>query len=238
MTNRTVRILGHRGAPRRARENTLEAFRFAREEGADGVELDVHRSLDGELIVHHDAEIEGFGVLAERRLAEIRAEFPWMPTLAEVLDGCGGLLVNIEIKNSPKDATFDPDEQVAAAVVELLATRGARDDVIVSSFHLPSIDRVHALDSSLLTGYLTALQPSPLEAVAVAVAGGHTAVHPFFGVLADQGAETLIDAAHAAGLAVNTWTVNDAAEIARLAAAGVDAIITDTPADARRAIGS
>ena len=155
-----------------------------------------------------------------------------------MLDECGGLIVNIEIKNSPKDATFDPDEQVAAALVELLATRGARDEVIVSSFHLPSIDRVHALDSSLLTGYLTALQPSPLEAVAAAVAGGHTAVHPFFGVLADRGAETLIDAAHAAGLMVNTWTVNDGAEVARLAVAGVDAIITDVPADARRALNS
>ena len=238
MTNRTARILGHRGAPRRARENTLEAFRFAREEGADGVELDVHRSLDGELIVHHDAEIEGFGVLADRSVAEIRAEFPWMPTLAEVLDRCVGLLVNIEVKNSPNDADFDPDEHVAAMVVELLATRADRDDVIVSSFHLPSIDRVHALDASIPTGYLTSLRLSPLEAVAVAAAGGHAAVHPFFGVLADLGAATLIEAAHAAGLAVNTWTVNDADEIARLAAAGVDAIITDTPADARRAIGS
>ena len=236
MTNRPPRILGHRGAPRRARENTLEAFRFAREEGADGVELDVHRSFDGALIVHHDAEIEGFGVLSERPLTEIRAEFPWLATLAEVLDSCRGLLVNIEIKNSPNDVDFDPDERVAAAVVELLATRTPRDDVIVSSFHLPSIDRVHALDRSIPTGYLTSVRPSPLEAVAIAAAGGHTAVHPFFGVLADRGAATLIEAAHSAGLALNTWTVNDGEEIARLAAAGVDAIITDVPADARRAL--
>ena len=238
MTNRDPRILGHRGAPRRARENTLEAFAFAREEGADGVELDVHGSLDGGLVVHHDAEIDGFGVLAERLLGEIRAAFPWMATLAEVLDSCRGLLVNIEIKNSPNDVDFDPDEHVAAAVVELLATRGSQDDVIVSSFHLPSIDRVHALDTSIPTGYLTSLRPNPLEAVAAAAAGGHSAVHPFFGVLADLGAATLIEAAHSAGLALNTWTVNNADEIARLAAAGVDAIITDVPADARRAIGS
>ena len=139
-------MLGHRGSPQRARENTLEAFSLAREDGADGVELDVHRTRDGALVVHHDADVEGFGVLADADLAAIRAAFAWIPTLAEVLDVCRGLLVNIEIKNSPKDADFDPDETVAAGVVELLAARGGADRVLVSSFHLPSIDRVHALE--------------------------------------------------------------------------------------------
>src|SRR5262245_86787 len=97
-------VLGHRGSPRRARENTLESFALAREDGADGVELDVHGTRDGGLVVHHDATIEGFGVLAEHDAAGIRAAYPWLPTLAEVLDECRGLLVNVEIKNSPRDA--------------------------------------------------------------------------------------------------------------------------------------
>ncbi len=208
---------------------------MAREDGADGVELDVHRTVDGELVVFHDAAVEDFGVLAQAPLARIRAAFPWLPTLTEVLDECVGLLVNIEIKNSPPDADFDPDEGAAHAVVELLRARGG-DDVIVSSFNFPSIERVHALDASVPTGYLTGFQVTPIDAIAAAVGGGHRAVHPFFGMLADEGAATVVEAAHAHGIAVNTWTVNEPAEIARLAAAGVDAIVTDVPAEARAAL--
>jgi glycerophosphoryl diester phosphodiesterase len=230
-------VLGHRGSPRRARENTLEAFALAREDGADGVELDVHRSRDGALVVHHDAELEGFGVLAAHDLADIRGPHPWIPTLPEVLDECRGLLVNIEIKNSPPDADFDPDESVAEAVVDLLRARDRADRVLVSSFHLPSIDRVHALAPDVPTGYLTALAPAPLDAIAAAVVAGHRAVHPYFGVLGEDAAGAVAAAAHEAEITVNTWTVNDPTEIRRLAAAGVDAIITDVPADALGALG-
>lgn len=230
-------IFGHRGAPRRARENTLEAFAAARDEGADGVELDVHRTADSVLVVHHDAEIEGFGVLAGRSFEAVRGAYAWLPTLAEVLDECRGMVVNIEIKNSPKDADFDPALALSDLVVELLATRGGGDDVLVSSFHLPSIDRVHALDAALATGYLMVLEPPPLAAIAAARAGGHRAIHPFFGVLADGAAVAVVEDAHRFGIAVNTWTVNDHEDIARFAAAGVDAIITDVPAEARAALG-
>ncbi len=236
MSSRRPLVLGHRGSPRRARENTVEAFALAREDGADGVELDVHRTRDGVLVVHHDADVEGFGVLATHDLAAIRETFAWMPTLAEVLDECRGLLVNIEIKNSPKDLDFDPDEAMAAGVVELLRARGGVDRVLVSSFHLPSIDRVHALAPDVETGYLTVMHPSPLEAIGAAVVGGHRAVHPFFGVLADRAAATVVEEAHTVGMAVNTWTVDEAEEIARLAAAGVDAIVTNVPADAIAAL--
>jgi glycerophosphoryl diester phosphodiesterase len=235
MTHTAPLIVGHRGAPRRAKENTLEAFAAARGEGADGVELDVHRTADGVLVVHHDADAETVGVLAERSFAEVRGALAWLPTLAEVLDECRGILVNIEIKNSPGDADFDAGLAVSDLVVDLLNGREG-DDVLVSSFHLPSIDRVHARDPAIATGYLAVLDPPPLDAIATAASGGHRAIHPFFGVLADRAAVTVVEGAHTLGLAVNTWTVNDAAEIRRLAAAGVDAIITDTPADARAAL--
>jgi len=230
-------VLGHRGSPRRARENTLEAFALAREDGADGVELDVHRTRDGALVVHHDADVEGFGVIADAELAAVRAAFDWIPTLAEVLDECRGLLVNVEIKNSPKDADFDPDEIVAAGVVELLAARGHADRVLVSSFHLPSIARVHELAPEVPTGYLMVMSPGPSAAMRVAVDGGHHAIHPFFGVLADGGAATVVAEARPLGVAVNTWTVNEPEEIVRLAAAGVDAVITDVPALALASLG-
>ena len=235
MTISIPKIIGHRGAPRQARENTLEAFLAARDQGADGVELDVHRSRDGTLVVHHDAGIEGFGILAEQPFEAIRSTYGWLPTLAEVLDACTGLLVNIEIKNSPRDADFDPTERVAATVVELLQER-AHDVVIVSSFNLLSIERVHALNPDIPTGYLMAAKPMPLDGVAIAVAGGHRAIHPLFAMLRGSALADVVEHAHALGIAVNTWTVNDPEEINRLAVAGVDAIITDVPAEARAAL--
>jgi glycerophosphoryl diester phosphodiesterase len=236
MTARRTLVLGHRGSPRQARENTIEAFARARDDGADGVELDVHRCADGVLVVHHDADVADFGVLAEHPFAVVRATHPWIPTLPEVLDECRGLLVNIEIKNSPADADFDPDERAAAAVVDLLRSRGRTDDVIVSSFHLPSIGRVRSLDATIPTGFLHVLDPPPLEAVAIAAAAGHDAVHPFFGVLNEDHAMEVVAAADARGLGVNPWTVNDPDEIVRLARAGVHAVITDDPALARAAL--
>jgi glycerophosphoryl diester phosphodiesterase len=229
-------VLAHRGASRRHRENTLEAFTAARAEGADGVELDVHRSADGALVVHHDAAVEGFGVLAEHPLVRIRAELPHVPTLPEVLDACTGLLVNIEIKNLPADADFDADESVAGLVVALLHDRGGADDALVSSFHLPTIDRVKALDPSVRTAYLTVLEPPPIAAADVAETRGHDAIHPFFGVLTEDTAVDIVLHAHALGIDVNTWTVNGPDDFTRLAAAGVDGIITDTPADALAAL--
>lgn len=214
----------------------MESFSLAREEGADGVELDVHLSQDGVVIVHHDAEIDGFGILAQHSFASIHAAFPWVPTLAAVLDECAGLLVNVEIKNSPKDADFDPTEAASAAVVELLGQRAGTDNVLVSSFHLPSIAAVRRRAPEISTGYLAVIDPPPADALAAAVAGGHRAIHPFFGVLADQSAATVAAAAHAVGVAVNAWTVNDPDEMVRLAVAGIDAIITDVPAIARAAL--
>ena len=149
------RVLAHRGANRVAPENTLEAFVAAGALGADGVELDVHRTADRALVVHHDADARGLGVLAERPEAEIRAARPEIPTLEEALDACTGMLVNTEVKNMPGDADYDPEDGVAAAVVELLVLRDRRDDVLVSSFNLESADRVRALDRSIPTGFLT-----------------------------------------------------------------------------------
>lgn len=231
-------VLGHRGAPHRARENTIEAFAAARAEGADGVELDVHRSSDGALVVHHDAEVEGLGVLAEHSRTRIHEVAPWVPTLEEVLDACTGLLVNVEIKNSPGDVDFDGHEVVAAKVVALLAARGGVDTVLVSSFHLPTIDRVKELDPTVSTGYLTVVDPTPIAAADIAAAHGHDAIHPFVGVMGDGSAEDVVVHAHALALDVNVWTVNHEDDVARLAAVGVDALVTDRPAAARAVVGT
>ncbi len=230
-------MLGHRGASRDAVENTLEAFAEARTQGADGVELDVHRTADGELVVHHDAAVDGFGILAEHDLATVRAALPQIPTLSEVLDVCAGLLVNVEIKNSPNDADFDPEDRGAAAVVELVRARDRRDDVLVSSFHLPTIDRVHALDPAIPTGYLVVVDPFPVAALEVAHEHGHRAVHPHYAAMGEAYAAEAVARAAELGLGLNVWTVNDPPDVVRLAGLGVDSIITDTPRVARQALG-
>ncbi len=223
------RVLAHRGARRVAPENTVEAFVAAAALGADGVELDVHRTGDGGLVVHHDAKARGIGVLAEHSAAEIRAARPELPTLEEALEACLGMLVNIEVKNLPGDADYDATDSVAGAVVELLASRDRRDEVLVSSFNLTSADRVLALDGSIATGFLTAVGFDPVDGVEVAHGHGHGAVHPNVRSLAGDAAGVTVARAHELGMAVNVWTVNDEDELRRLAAAAVDAVITDVP---------
>ena len=97
-------VLAHRGANRLAPENTVPAMREAVDRGADGVELDVHRTTDDVLVVRHDAETP-IGLLGEVTAVDLARALPDVPTLAAVLDVCRGRLVNIEIK--------DPDPRAA-----------------------------------------------------------------------------------------------------------------------------
>jgi glycerophosphoryl diester phosphodiesterase len=231
-----VRILAHRGASRVAPENTLAAFVEAANLGADGVELDVHRSADGVPVVHHDASALGIGILAAHSAAEIRRVLPSVPTLAEALDACAGMLVNVEVKNLPGDADHDPEERAAAAVVELLHSRGRRDDVLVSSFSLASIDRVRGLDATIPTALLTLVGFDPLDGAAVAADHGHATIHPDVRSIVGPVAAALADRATELGMTVNAWTVNSPSEIRRLAAVGIDGVITDVPDVARAAL--
>ena len=220
-------VLAHRGANREAPENTVAAFRRAVELGADGVELDVHRTADGALVVHHDAATPA-GILAEMTVDEIAAALPSVPRLEDALDACAGLLVNVEVKNMPRDPAFDPTHQAAGLLVDLVASRGGRDRVLVSSFNLESVDRVRDLAPDLPTALLT-VGLDPFAALAVVTAHGHRALHPDARSLAGGLAADAVADAHAQDIEVNVWTVNDPDEIVRLADAGVDAVITDVP---------
>lgn len=212
-----VQILAHRGANRVAPENTLAAMVEARDLGADGVELDVHRSADGHLVVRHDADTP-IGPLSALSLAEIAAVLPEVPTLAAVLSACEGRLVDVEVK--------DPDPRAVEALVALLDARAGRDEVLVSSFHRPTVDLVRASAPAVPTGLLT-VGLDPLTALAVAAAHGHSAVHPDVGTLLRADVREVVGRAHDQGLRVNVWTVNDRDQLVRLRDAGVDALITD-----------
>lgn len=230
-------VLGHRGLRGRLRENTLEAFRTAAAEGADGVELDVRRTRDGVLIIHHDAAVDGTAIIDVDH-AEALGRWPWMPTFEDALDACDGLLVNVEVKNDPRDPDFDPDGRVARAVADLIAHRGLRENTLVSSFHAPTAAQLRELDPQLRTGLLVAPAAKPHVALADAVAAGHQAVHPWIGAMTEAVAGELTEAAHAAGLWVVVWTVNDVPDLRRCASAGVDAVIVDDPAAALTALAA
>ena len=121
-------VIAHRGASAAHPENTVAAFVGARDAGADGVELDARRTADGHVIVHHDAQLPDGRVIVELAAAELPDH---VPSLAEALDACAGMVVNIEIKNWPDDPDFDGTEQVAVAGrragrLDRLARRRAR----------------------------------------------------------------------------------------------------------------
>jgi glycerophosphoryl diester phosphodiesterase len=209
-------VLAHRGANRLAPENTVPAMREAIDRGADGVELDIHRSADGALVVHHDVDTI-VGPIGDLGLARLREELPDLPELAEVLDVCVGLLVNVEVK--------DPDPRAAEALVALLEARPT-DDVLVSSFDLAVVDRVRGLAPNVPTGFLS-FGLDPHAALLLAVEHGHAAVHPDVWTLTNVDVAAFVARAHDLEIRVNVWTVDDGDEVARLRDAGVDAVITD-----------
>ena len=127
-------VQAHRGSPDPVsgiRENTLAAFDRARTLGADGVELDVRMTADGGLAIHHDPVAEGSGTICELATSQLPA---YIPLLADALEACVGMIVNIEIKNNPNEPGFDPSDRVGGDVAALVASMGRTGSVVVSSF--------------------------------------------------------------------------------------------------------
>jgi glycerophosphoryl diester phosphodiesterase len=223
-------VIAHRGASEAEPPgNTLPAFRAAAALGADWVELDVRRTADGGLAVHHDAELADGRPIVALAAADLPSE---VPSLAAALDACAGMGVNVEIKNAPVDPDWDESRRIADDVVRVLAGRDP-EGLLVTSFDPGTLDRVRALDRRLPTGLLVHPGLGLDDAVALAAERGHRAVHPWDPTVT----EALVSAAHRRGLAVNVWTVNDPGRMRTLAAWGVDGIITDRPDLARAVVG-
>ncbi len=228
----SVAVQAHRGSPDPAagiRQNTLAAFERARALGADGVELDVRRTRDGAMAVHHDPAIPGLGPICELSAGELPG---YVPLLPEALEACTGMTVNVEIKNLPGEPGYDGDERLAAAVADLVAGRRLASAVVgrlgspavlVSSFWPQTLEAVHRGAPDLATGLLVAHWFDPADCVPAALGLGCSSVHPHRSLV--DGA--LVGAAHAAGLTVAAWTVDDRDGLDALVAAGVDTVITD-----------
>jgi glycerophosphoryl diester phosphodiesterase len=229
--------LAHAGASHEAPANTLAAFLLARELGADGVELDVHLSRDGELVVIHnyalDATTDGHGLVRDRTVAELKAldAGSWfdpvfagesIPTLQEVVDALGpSLLINIELKTESLK-----DDGLASAAVELVEKNDLRDRVVISSFNPFALWRVRRLDASISVGMLYSDGlPFFLRRPWLRHLVRPEAMHPEWPLVDDD----YLQWARARGLRVHTWTVNDPGRMWQLVQAGVDLIITDRP---------
>jgi glycerophosphoryl diester phosphodiesterase len=200
-------VMGHRGAPLLAPENTPASFAAAADAGAAWVELDVRRSADG-LVVAHDPVTAAGRALVEQPTAGARAEGIW--PLAEVLDGLpAGLGVDVEVKNLPGEPDYDETDAVAAPLAPLLRAAGSRRPLIVSSFNPSTLAALAAAAPEVPRGLLHG--PSLRAPAGLALARELGAAVLCSHVDAPDLDAALVGAAHAAGLAVLVWTVDDPA---------------------------
>jgi len=240
----------HRGASARAPENTLEAFRLAAEDGAGGLETDVHVTRDGHVVAIHDDTVDrttdGSGLVRETTLAELQsldagyrftpdggATYPYrgkgvrVPELREVLREFPDLAVNVDIKEARPGAE--------EAVLRVIEGTGAEDRTLVVSEHTPVIGRFRRLSGgrvrtggsrgeSRLFYYLSGLR---LEGL----------LRPAYDALqvpVRYGERELVtprflEAAHGVGVRVDVWTIDEPAEMRRLLDLGVDVVMTNRP---------
>lgn len=230
-------IFAHRGAKTVAPENTLPAFQKALDLGADGIELDVHASKDGQLVVIHDFTVDkttnGHGPvrsLTAAELAELDAGSHFSPTFAgvgvptldQVFDLVGNRCrINVEIKSEAHDGGNEVELLVAQ-----IHQRNLYGQVIVSSFNPITLIKLRWAEPKIQLGllYFEELPPHLRQAWFTPILQPE-AVHPYHGLIDAN----LMTWAHNQGCKVNTWTVNEVKEARRLAALGVDTIITDVP---------
>ena len=230
-----VAIQAHRGASAYAPENTLPAFKLAVEMGADGIECDIHLSRDGKFVVCHDDTVNrtsnGTGRICDKSLNEIKAldfgakfdpKFAGTaaPTLEEMLDVVKVMkVINIEIKRFEHEMGLDASLNLFYSI---LGKYGVLPKTIVSSFDKIALKRLKQLHKDVYTCLLYNRMKSP---AATAQKLGCSAIHPHYAYLSKR----TVNSAHARGLKVNCWTVDEPSDLARMIAVGCDGIITNKP---------
>jgi glycerophosphoryl diester phosphodiesterase len=226
-----VDVIAHRGVHYQERENTLGSFAAAVALGVDGVELDVRETLDGELVIHHDAAANGL-VIAQTKRTDLPS---YIPNLEEALSVLTGLVVNVELKNSrnPNEPTYDETGDSARRVVTAIHDAGRSNDVIVTCFDLATCAVVRSFDHDVTVGWLI-WNVDLATAFVQAHVLGFNAVNPHYS-LVTPGA---MRESRALQLNVNVWTVNAPTDIAAMSALGVTSIITDDPVLVRDVLSS
>ena len=196
--------------------------------GADGVELDVRRTLDGVLLLHHDPAIAGVGAIGTMTFADIRAAVPAVPTLDEALDALRGLVVNVEVKCLPWEPDADVDGSVMRATLDVLSAyvRDANTGmIVVSSFSLAAVDLAREYAPGSRPAGSRTVRVSPTRHGSRRITDTRW-LNPDVAAALAAGADG-IRAAHAAGVLVSVWTVDDPDAARALAAAGVNILIIE-----------
>lgn len=230
-----MKIWAHRGASGYAPENTMEAFSEAARRKADGIELDVQLTKDGEIVVIHDEKLnrvsDGLGWVKDHTLKELRKlnfnkTFPEqgaarIPTLKEVYELMRkeDMLVNVELKTS---IVFY--EGLADKVLELTARMGMEDKVLYSSFNHYTLMEIKQKAPGMPTGML--FEDGIVDAPAYGKRLGVDALHPIYTHLQHP---DFLRQCREEGLPLHVWTVNTKEGFRKMQKAGADAVITNYP---------
>jgi glycerophosphoryl diester phosphodiesterase len=222
------KVIAHRGASGYEYENSRAAFRRALMLDADGVELDVHATSDGAIIVHHDPDIPGVGPIAgltrdqARQLRLRNGEL--LPLLSEILDLVGDKDVWVEVKSLP--------EQHDAELLAALARGPAPGRYAVHSFDHRIVRRLGERRPALKRGIL--LQARLEDPLSAMESVGATTLWQEW----SQVDHELVARVHAAGGAIIAWTVNEIGDLERMARLGVDGLCGNYPDRIRVAIAA
>jgi glycerophosphoryl diester phosphodiesterase len=252
-----TRYVAHRGGAALWPENSLLAFKNAIAAGARLLEMDVHQAADGTVVVIHDPTLDrttnGTGPVAAHTSAELRAlrlrdtsgalTQEWVPTLAEVLALAApvGVALLVEIKTPGPAVQYVPSEDgvrvtpgpryegLEQRILGELAAAGVSERSMLMAFNPAVVAEVRARaprqGTVLLVDrhHVEKARVRPVEAVRWAVTAGVT----YLGLHHTLCDTAVVEAAHTAGIGIGVFTVNDEADMRRLAGLGVDVIITD-----------
>ena len=246
------RVFGHRGAAGLAPENTIPSFALGLALGADRLELDVHASCDGMIVIFHDPTLDrttnGTGPLRQRSLYELQQldagyqftrdghDYPYrgqglrIPTLEALLKDFPLAYCNVEIKQA--------DPPIVAQVVEVIRQLGAEHRVLLAAEDDTVMQEIRHLGGDIATSFCTGDVADFIGRVHTGNWEGYRPggralqIPPRFNDIELVTKES-VTAAHRCGLEVHVWTINDPDEMRRLLALGVDGIISDLPGLAR-----
>ena len=221
-------VIAHRGASGELPENTLPAYQLALEQGSDMIEIDLHTTRDGAIVISHDESLEslgGCGEVADATFQEIRrldaGGGAVVPTLEEVLDAFGGRIpFNLELKRGSRG---EYPGMEAAAVAEV-ARRGLLEQTLFSSFYPPVLEALREVSPEVRIAVLVSPR-FPQGAIERARALGAEALNPERSLATRE----LVESAHGEGLAVYVYTVDDGEEMGQLLDLGVDGLFTNHP---------
>lgn len=196
----------------------MAAFEAAVAMGAAGVELDVRRTADGGVVVHHDAHLADGRAIVELTRDELPVD---VPDLADVFALDPSLIVNVEIKSDAGDPDFDAGYRIVGQVIDVIEAAGASERSMITSFDRGAVDPIAKNRAAIRTGWISE-ELADLDAMA---AIGHRVFAPWFRVVT---AAFVAEAAER-GVLLGTWTVNEQADLTAMINHGVPFVMTDWP---------